>query len=48
MNGVDRSIVFKIAAWDADPHAVREDSGIHGTAPQIKDKLRNFNSAMRA
>lgn len=47
MKGVDRSIVFKIASWDADPHAVREDSGIHGTAPQINDEVAEFVRAQR-
>jgi predicted TIM-barrel fold metal-dependent hydrolase len=45
MKPVDRSIVFKIASWDADPLAVREDSGIHGSAPQINDEVAEFVTA---
>jgi predicted TIM-barrel fold metal-dependent hydrolase len=42
MKSVDRSIVFKIAAWEEDPHAIREDSNIHGAAPQINDETAEF------
>ncbi len=42
MKGVDRSIVFKIASWEEDPHALHEDSGIHGSAPRINDETAEF------
>jgi predicted TIM-barrel fold metal-dependent hydrolase len=42
MQGIDRSIVFKIATWENDPHAMRDDSGIFGSAPQINDDIAEF------
>jgi predicted TIM-barrel fold metal-dependent hydrolase len=42
MQGIDYSIAFNIAIWEADPLATRDSAGIFGPARQVNDHTAEF------